>query len=312
MEIKYLIIIILAAGSAFGISFLYFIKKEKKLFMSLQNMIEDAIEGNFEEKHFNETKLSMIENTLWRYLCDRQVSFQNISKEKQHIQEMIGNISHQTVTPIANILLYAQLLEEGQIAKGHEGKENLEEISAIREQAQKLEFLVDSLVKLSQLEAGIFHLNPKKQSMKLLLKAIKRQFIEKANEKGITITMEETVETAVFDLKWTVEAVANIVDNAIKYTPNGGKIRIYVVCYSFFVSINVEDSGMGIEEKEQGYIFTRFYRSKKVSHQQGLGIGLYLSREVMKAQHGYIKLTSREGEGSVFSLFLPREEKSQN
>lgn len=116
---------------------------------------------------------------------------------------------------------------------------------------------------------------------------------------------------AVFDRKWTIEAAANILDNAVKYTPEGGKISVHIIPYSMFLRLDVSDNGIGIKEDEQGKIFTRFYRSGTVRNEQGTGTGLYIAREVMKAQDGYIKVKSEKGQGSTFSLFFLKHEISQ-
>ncbi|CAM5646827.1 Adaptive-response sensory-kinase SasA [Lysinibacillus sphaericus] len=110
---------------------------------------------------------------------------------------------------------------------------------------------------------------------------------------------------AVFDPKWTVEALYNIVDNAIKYTPSGGSVQLSVTPYQLFCRIDVADTGLGISEDETAKIFSRFYRSQEVTDKEGVGLGLYLAREIITAQGGYIKVKSRLGVGSVFSVFLP-------
>lgn len=114
---------------------------------------------------------------------------------------------------------------------------------------------------------------------------------------------------AVYDLKWTMEAVGNIIDNAFKYTPAGGNVTVSVQQYSFFVRIDISDTGIGIAEEEIPKVFTRFYRSFDVADMPGVGIGLYLARYIVEAQKGYIKVFSEKGRGSTFSVFLPRAEK---
>lgn len=110
--------------------------------------------------------------------------------------------------------------------------------------------------------------------------------------------------------------MGNIVDNAIKYTPYGGKVSVNIITYPMFLCIRVSDNGIGIAEEEQAKIFTRFYRSAAVKEQQGVGIGLYLAREIIREQNGYVKVESELGKGSVFSVFLLRDgekkELSQN
>lgn len=292
---------------------IYFVKREKKLVSHIQKMLDDAIAGVFEDKRLDESQISSIENSMWRYLCDNKVSYVNISDEKAQIQTMISDISHQTVTPIANIELYSQLLEEWYVNNNAElDADVMEEISSIREQAEKLDFLVQSLVKISRLETGIIAVNPQENDISFLLDAVEKQYRSKAEQKGIRFSVDFSEYDAYYDLKWSLEAIGNIVDNAIKYTDNGGKIQIRARQYSMFVRIDIIDNGIGVAESEQGGIFTRFYRSASVNDKPGVGIGLYLAREVLKAQDGYIKVESKVGEGSIFSVFLLRGKKHKS
>ena len=107
------------------------------------------------------------------------------------------------------------------------------------------------------------------------------------------------------DSKWTAEAVFNLLDNAVKYTPVGGAIRISVEQWEMYVKLSVSDTGKGISESNQASIFRRFYREEEVHEQQGVGIGLYLTREIVTRQGGYIKVVSEPGKGSEFSIMLP-------
>ena len=107
------------------------------------------------------------------------------------------------------------------------------------------------------------------------------------------------------DSKWTAEALFNLLDNAVKYTPAGGKISVSVVLWEMYVEIKVADTGKGISESNQAAIFRRFYREEEVHEQQGVGIGLYLAREIVTRQGGYIKVVSEPGKGSEFSIMLP-------
>ena len=111
--------------------------------------------------------------------------------------------------------------------------------------------------------------------------------------------------TVSHDSKWTSEALFNLLDNAVKYTPAGGKITVSVVLWEMYVEIKVTDTGKGISESNQAAIFRRFYREEEVHEQQGVGIGLYLAREIVTRQGGYIKVFSEPGRGSEFSIMLP-------
>lgn len=275
-------------------------------------MLDHAIAGKALDVQLDESKTATIENDMWRYICDKEVFEQNVRREKMQIQSKISDISHQAVIPISNIILYSQLAEEEIRTKDREKSCVLEEMAAIQEQAEKLDFLIETLVKLSRTETGMIHVNKKYQLLQPILDTIRIQFQEKAEKKGVQLLIENTGESAVFDLKWTIEAVANVVDNGIKYTKSGGTVKIHVESYSSLVRMDVTDDGIGISEMEQASIFHRFYRSEMVSEEPGVGIGLYLAREVMKTQDGYIKVSSKIGEGSRFSLFFLKNEISQN
>ena len=172
-------------------------------------------------------------------------------------------------------------------------------------QAEKLQFLIASLVKTSRLEAGVFVLHPKKNLVSSMLEEAVEQIMPKTKEKNLTVEFAQRELYAVFDRKWTEEAVGNILDNAVKYTPAGGKISIDILDTELFVRIDISDTGIGIPEEETAKIFQRFYRAKTVSDQEGVGIGLYLAREIIMEEEGYIKVKSRAKEGSVFSVYLP-------
>ena len=302
-------------------------KREKKLKISILQMLEEASSGSFQDKRFDETSVSEVENRMWNYLENRQTAMERIERDRQRMQSQISDIAHQAVLPVSNIVLYTQLLEEN-LSNGFTGtkineienvqltkaevSEIISEITAIRDEIGTLDFLIQSLVKLSRMENGIINLNAEKQQIKPMLDLVKQQFAIKAKNKGIDFLIEDTEETAVFDRKWTLEAVANIVDNAVKYTQEGGRISIHTEVLPSLVRIDIADTGIGIREEEQGAVFSRFYRSVETSNSRGVGIGLYIAREVMRAQNGYIRLRSEYGNGSTFSLYFLKDEMSQN
>lgn len=276
--------------------------KTRAIMKKLNQMLDSAINGSFTEHSYDESLLSSVESRMNRYLTASAVSARNVAAEKEKIKELLADISHQTKTPIANILLFAQLLEEQELPE-----ESKDCITALRGQAEKLNMLIASLVKLSRLETGVFTLHPIVNAVAPMLEEVTEQFAPKAVEKEIRLTLQATDAYAVFDHKWTAEALCNLVDNSIKYTPPGGSIQISVKEYDLFCRIDVTDTGIGIAEEEQAQIFARFYRSQSVYEQEGIGIGLYLVRQILGGQGGYIKVTSALGKGAVFSMFLPRK-----
>ncbi|MDH8678056.1 HAMP domain-containing sensor histidine kinase [Fusibacter bizertensis] len=283
--------------------------KTRKIMKKLTQMLDSAIEGKFSEQLYNESLISSFESRFYRYLSANEASAQNLAKEKEQIKQLLADISHQTKTPLANILLYAQLLEEHDLKA-----ESLNAVSALRGQAGKLSFLIDTLVKLSRLETGVFKLHPTLSPVSTMIEDVIFQFEQKALHKEIKLGLVDVKGIhalkdvyAYFDYKWTAEALGNLLDNAIKYTPIGGEISISVIEYDLFCRIDIKDNGIGISEDEQAKIFARFYRSPSVYHQEGIGIGLYLTRHIISEQNGYIKVSSTLDKGTVFSIFLPRK-----
>ena len=157
------------------------------------------------------------------------------------------------------------------------------------------------------LEAGIFTLSPVLTPIQTLLDKVVAEVSPKAISKNIHLHLVSSEEMACFDVKWTTEAIENIVDNAIKYTPEGGDITLAVTSYELFLRIDIADTGIGIAESEYADIFKRFYRSQAVNTIEGVGIGLYLARQIITGQGGYIKVTSTLGQGTTFSVFLPHK-----
>lgn len=274
--------------------------KMQQQIKKLDEMLDKAIDGSFTESCFDESQLSYIENKMWKYLSSSEISARKTAEEKAKIKTLIADISHQTKTPVSNIRLYSELLSECDLSDTEKDYAN-----RIFSQSEKLSFLITSLVKLSRLETGIIALAPKEAEIAHMLRDIVLQAQAKADEKGLSISLECGSEKAVFDEKWTNEAVWNIVDNALKYTDNGG-VKITVKEYEMFVCIEISDTGRGIPEAEQAQIFSRFYRSENTSSEEGVGIGLYLARQIISAENGYIKVVSEVGKGSTFSVFLSK------
>lgn len=295
IETIMLIVVIFVLSGVFWYSFFY--QKEKKLLNRLQQMLDCAIDGELERTEISEEKYSALENSMKQYIDSSFLAKKNQQEQKEVIQKLISDIAHQTLTPISNLKVYGEILSEV-------SNENQEEIATILEQTEKLDFLIQSLVKLSRMESGIIAVHPEDTAIAQMFASV-QQFNVKAMEKDISLNLFDTDLHAMCDAKWTVEALGNIVDNAIKYTACGGNVQIKAEQYSFFVKIDIIDDGIGIEKEEIPKIFGRFYRSLSVADQPGVGIGLFLAREIIQAQKGYIKVTSKRGKGSTFSVFLP-------
>ena len=166
---------------------------------------------------------------------------------------------------------------------------------------------MEALVKTSRLETGILSLHPEPGPLAPMVERAVAQYLPKAKAGQIRLSIGQMQGSACFDPKWTEEALCNLLDNAVKYTPVGGSVTVDVRPYEMFTAVCVRDTGPGIPEAEQAAIFGRFYRGPDARQAEGLGIGLYLTRQIAAGQGGYIRVKSAPGQGSTFSLYLPRE-----
>lgn len=275
----------------------------------IDNMITQALDGDFEEKNFSEEKLSRIESKTKQYIAKVENVSTQLEEDRESIKGIVSDISHQTKTPIANIKLYTQLLSENVELDS----ESAAILNQLETQTDNLSFLVSSLVNISRLETGIIKFNPTRNSVNSFVQSLYDRFYARAEaeERSLELVLGEDSK-ACFDFKWTTESFSNIIDNALKYTEKGGRIIISTHEYPSFIRIDVSDDGIGISEKEQNDVFKRFYRSQDVATKQGVGLGLYLSRQIIQMEGGYIRLSSEKGKGTTFSVFLPIREFFQN
>ena len=228
---------------------------------------------------------------------------ESAAKERADLQELISDISHQVKTPIANLQMVNAILLEQSVTE----EKRQEFLQASSDQLEKLDFLMQAMIKTSRLETGVISLDRKTQPIYATLAAALGGILLNAEKKNIHVSVECPSDVLLaHDKKWTGEALFNILDNAVKYTPAGGAIQVSVQSWELYAKIDITDSGKGIAESRQGMIFKRFYREEEVHDVEGIGIGLYLAREIISMQGGYIKVTSSLGSGSTFSVFLPR------
>ena len=266
--------------------------------------IDSMISGNEEPMLLEEqeTQFARISHRLSRLYQIMQENRRRVDEERRELQTLVSDISHQVKTPVSNLKMATDTLLEKPMAEA----ERTDFIRGIRSQTDKLDFLFQALVKTSRLETGVIQLDKETGRLFDTVAQAMSGIVYAAEKKEISVTVDCPEDLTVsHDSKWTSEALFNLLDNAVKYTPAGGKIAVSVVLWEMYVEIKVTDTGKGISESNQAAIFQRFYREEEVHEQQGVGIGLYLVREIVTRQGGYIKVVSEPGKGSEFSIMLP-------
>lgn len=261
----------------------------------LSDYIDSALDGNLEITEFDEKELSKIKSKLIKFLYASQVKEAKINTEKSKTKDLIADISHQTKTPITNLSLYISLLED-------DPKD--EYIEIIKYELNKLEFLIQNLVKSSRLESDIISLQKHQANLKDIVEDALREFKVILSEKDISINLKD--EDLIFNLdeRWLKEAIHNLVDNAIKYSPNGSTINISVYKSYLNYNLDIENECKDLSEETLPKIFERFYRGKNSVSKDGLGLGLFIAREIIEKHGGNIRASLDENR-IKFSVDFP-------
>ncbi len=345
-------IILTAAFFIWGMVFLHYFQKKLSLFtdglcQTLDHMMDstDRPQVDYEA----ETLLSRISHRLERLYNVMQKTRHTAEGEKEELQSLVSDISHQTKTPIANL----KLINDTMLTRPLTEEKRKEFLQATGTQLDKLDFLIQGMVKTSRLETGVITLEKQDAVIGDTLVSAINGVLAPMEQKEISLSVDcpsdltishdsrwtsealfnildnavkytsaggsiqvrvrdwemylriDVTVTISHDSRWTSEALFNILDNAVKYTSAGGSIQVRVRDWEMYLRIDVTDTGRGIPEHSQGTIFKRFYRDEAVHDIDGVGIGLYLAREIITMQGGYITVESKGGEGSTFSVFLP-------
>ncbi|WP_343209507.1 HAMP domain-containing sensor histidine kinase [Anaerolentibacter hominis] len=222
--------------------------------------------------------------------------------EREAVKGLIGDISHQLKTPLAGICLETELLREETLTR----EEQLEFADRIHDQAEKMQWLLSQLVKISRLETGAITFQAEPLGLKQTLADAVAGVYDIGQRREIEIQTEEFQDiTVVHNRRWTAEAIMNILENALKYSPAGKPVNIRVQPLELFVRIEIRDWGPGIEKEDYTKIFKRFYRGENGKTVPGSGLGLYLTQLILSREGGYAAVESG-GAGSTFFVMLPR------
>lgn len=251
-----------------------------------------------------ETRESKLISQLNQLLKLTEHEIRMSCEEKETVSRLISDLSHQLKTPLANITMYTEILREGALTE----EEMKEFILRTGEQAAKMEWLLAVLLKTSRLESGIIEFEAVPEYIKGTIAESIGAVYGQSESRNIRVMIEEFADRKlIHNRKWTAEAIANILDNAIKYSPCDSTVTINITPMELYTRIQIEDQGIGIAPEEFNLIFKRFYRSKQVETMNGTGLGLYLSQLILAKQGGYITVDSQPGKGSAFSVFLKNE-----
>ena len=305
------------------------LSKSRKEMEELSASLESLINGEEPalDRVSEDTLPSKIRSQILRLNDKMRGSEQALLQEREEIRGLIADTAHQLRTPLANMESYLSLLKADlERRTGTSESIRMEDqayyIRAIAESEEKIRFLTESFIRMARLENGIIQIRKDSRDMEGTLLGSILQAKKAADEKQIEIRLtmsgesgrtkktsgrekgKEAGSAVLHDPQWLGEAVFNLLDNSIKYSPEDSTIYVSTVKNEMFFRIEVRDEGTGIEEGEENLIFRRFYRGKHVNGQNGFGLGLYLSREIVQRHGGFMKVKRLEPGLSV-GIYLP-------
>lgn len=277
--------------------------KRKKLYRLTDQMLDELLDGEeVEISDLQEGELSALAGKVIRIQEKMEYEITQAQSEKEQVKSMISNMSHQLKTPLSNVIMYRDLMESGI----PEEKRELF-LAKMKFWLDRTDWILQSLFKMVKLEQGVIKFEVEEQPLKpTLLDAVNMVYTQ-AEKKKICIETEPFTDCLLLhNRKWTAEVFSNLLENAVKYSPENSSIRIAVIPLELFTEIRISDEGIGIRNGELNDIFKRFYRSSEVENKEGSGIGLYLSRLILEQEQGYMTVKSEHGTGSSFSVFLQK------
>lgn len=295
-----LCILLAVCLAAFILTVAYFLFQWKHLDTILENYLKKDLRDT-DNQDIYETRESKVLSQLYQILDTADFKQKRAIGEKNQVMELISDLSHQLKTPLANIVMDMELLQDDSL----ERKTQKEFLEHAKSQADKMQWLMKNLLKASRLENGIINFDAGNTGIKETIANAVSAVYAQAAEKQIQISVEEFADIPLYhNVKWTAEALTNILENAIKYSPEKSCIQISISVMDMYSCIIISDEGIGISENEYNHIFQRFYRGKNTENQDGNGLGLYLAQLILQCEKGYITVSSKIGHGSRFSVFL--------
>lgn len=291
--------------AALIVSTAYFLRQWKKMDRILDNFQQAEADGESQNdlccSDVSETRESRVISQLSRILSSARYKERQAQEEKKQTMELVSDLSHQFKTPLANIVMDMELLLDCEL---EEDKRN-EFLAHAKSQADKLQWLMADLLKTSRLENGIIRFEAENTGIKRTIAQAVSSVYAQASAKNIALEVEEFEDFALWhNPKWTAEAMSNILENAVKYSPENSRIQIAAQRLDLYTKITITDEGIGIPESDYNLIFKRFYRGREVEQQEGSGLGLCLAQLILQCEQGYITVSSKVGRGSSFSMFL--------
>ena len=246
-----------------------------------------------------EDELSILKNDLYKITVSLKEAAENSSKDKILLKNSLSDISHQLKTPLTSITITLDNILENQ--EMNDSMRN-KFVYDIKREILNINFLVNSLLKLSRLDANSVNFINKEEKVENIIYEGIKNVSALCDLKNIVIEVRgDNKATIICDFMWQVEAVTNILKNGIEHSKENSKIIVSIEENKLYTQIKIRDFGIGIDEKDLSHIFERFYKGKN-SSSESVGIGLALAKSIIEKNNGIISVSSNLEEGTVFNL----------
>ena len=295
-----LLVFVLAGGAILAVGCSYF-KKQNQVMEQAVSQLQAYLDGdhNARIECDEEGELYRLFHTVNSMAAVLNAHADNELREKEFLKNTISDISHQLKTPLAALNIYNGLLQDGDM-----------ELSAVKEFADlseqeldRIEILVQNLLKITKLDAGAIVLEKTTENVADMMRDIELHFAYRARQEKKKIILSGSDHLSLFcDRDWLSEAIDNIVKNAFDHTESGATIRVAWKELPSGVQIVIKDNGCGIHPEDIHHIFKRFYRSRFSKDKQGIGLGLPLAKAIVEAHNGTIEVDSELGIGTTFTM----------
>lgn len=295
-----LLLSLLAAGAMWVVCFNYFSRQNKVMEQAVAQ-INAYLAGNVNARIEcdNEGELYRLFHSVNSLAAVLNAHADNELREKEFLKNTISDISHQLKTPLAALNIYIGLLQDEA-----EASSTVKEFATLSEQElARIETLVQNLLKITKLDAGSIVIEKTKENVTDMMQDIELHFAYRARQEQKKIVLSGSDNVLLLcDRDWLIEAIDNIVKNALDHTEKGDTVRIEWKALSSAVQIAVKDNGCGIHPEDLHHIFKRFYRSRFSKDKQGIGLGLPLAKAIVEAHNGTIEVDSESGIGTTFTM----------
>ena len=292
-------IIVLFFTLAAEIGLFIFSEKRYSQISHLSDYLKNVNSGKYhlDIQDYKEGELSILKSEIYKTTLMLRLQAEALEKEKYSLSNAMSDISHQLKTPLTSMLVMTDLLRDPNLPENvrHEFTDR------IRNQLERIQWLLTSLLKLAKLDAGTVKFSPESIHLNELLKKTIEPVAIPIELKSQSLTVYQKDVYIHCDLNWTSEALLNILKNCVEHTPEYGRLEIRCTYSPVVTEILIYDSGIGISPEDLPHIFERFYRGKNADS-DSVGIGLAMAKTIITAQGGYVDVMSKQGQGTCFSV----------